>query len=325
MSPVTRSSARLVTALATTLVVAGGVTLSATTSAAADPADDLTGSLTALPPGVLTAVGSLGSLIPGTPNEPTEPVGTPEAPVLPSVANSRDMAGPGYASSHGIGRFIRGFFYRSGDFGALSPADKAKMNDLGVYTIYDLRTPTEVSAAPDVVPNATDRVSIPIGVGDLTGVAETLTTPEQARAYMQDMYRKFVTDPGATAGFGQLLNDTSSRRSIVHCTNGKDRTGWAAALVQSIAGVSRATIEQDYLLSDDYLEADIEDQLAEITATQGAQAAAVAEQLLRADPSYIAAAFDAVEQHYGTIANYIRHGLQVTETNEDLIRLNATE
>lgn len=324
MSSSTRSTARLVTALATTLAVAGGVTLAAATSAVADPVGELTGSLEALPPGLLTSIGSLGSLIPVTPNEPTEP-GTPIEPILPSVSNFRDMAGPGYSSPHGIGRFIRGFFYRSGDFSTLSSADKAEMNDLNVYTMYDLRTPSEVSAAPDVVPNATDRVSIPISVGDLTGVADTLTTPEQARAYMQDMYRKFVTDAGATAGFGQLLNDTPSKRSVVHCSNGKDRTGWAAALIQSIAGVDRATIKQDYLLSNDYLETEIEAQLAQITAEKGAQAAAVAEQLLRADASYIDAAFDAVTQHYGTLDNYIRNGLQVTEMNQNLILWNATE
>ncbi|MFC9516860.1 tyrosine-protein phosphatase [Nocardiaceae bacterium NPDC056970] len=324
MSSNTRSTARLVTALATTLAVAGGVTLAAANSAAADPVGELTGSLEALPPGLLTTIGSVGSLIPVTPNEPTEP-GTPSEPILPSVENFRDMAGPGYSSPHGTGRFIRGFFYRSGDFSTLSPADKAEMNNLGVYTLYDLRTPAEVSAAPDIVPNATDRVPIPISVGDLTGIADTLATPEQARAYMQDMYRKFVTDAGATAGFGQLLNDTASKRSVVHCTNGKDRTGWAAALIQSIAGVSRATIEQDYLLSDDYLESGIEAQLAQITAEKGAQAAAVAEQLLRADPSYIDAAFDAVDQHYGSIDNYLRNGLQLTEQNQDLIRWNATD
>lgn len=53
---------------------------------------------------------------------------------------------------------------------------------------------------------------------------------------------------------------------MVHCTQGKDRTGIIVMLVLMILGVLEAAIEYDYELSDEGLAAEKESRLAEIRA-----------------------------------------------------------
>ena len=76
-------------------------------------------------------------------------------------------------------------------------------------------------------------------------------------------YRAFVTSPSARAAFRKtplnIKNTTSAGNSVIfHCTAGKDRIGWTAALLLSILGVDRATIERDYLASNTYRHAQAE-------------------------------------------------------------------
>ena len=71
----------------------------------------------------------------------------------------------------------------------------------------------------------------------------------------EDLYCNFVTNSVERANFHTLLIDLakSSGPVLYHCDFGKDRTGWTSVILQSIAGVSLATITQDYLASNAYL------------------------------------------------------------------------
>ena len=66
---------------------------------------------------------------------------------------------------------------------------------------------------------------------------------------MRETYRDFVNHNAAT--FGRFLKHLSEKPTpqVFHCTAGKDRTGFAAALLLSALEVDRATIEHDYLLT----------------------------------------------------------------------------
>ena len=66
-------------------------------------------------------------------------------------------------------------------------------------------------------------------------------------------YRAFVVDHSAQwAAMFERLADPDSLPALVHCTAGKDRTGFASALVLRALGVSHETIVEDYLLSNFY-------------------------------------------------------------------------
>lgn len=77
-------------------------------------------------------------------------------------------------------------------------------------------------------------------------------TAQDTMVLMEDTYRAFVLDntPRFKQLFAHLLDN--GEPLVFHCTAGKDRTGFAAALILQALGVSRALVMQDYLLSNDY-------------------------------------------------------------------------
>ena len=83
---------------------------------------------------------------------------------------------------------------------------------------------------------------------ELAVAGQQITAPV-AVGLMQDTYRAFVSDNAQPfAGlFEQLLAEDSPL--VFHCTAGKDRTGFAAALILLALGVSREVVMQDYLLT----------------------------------------------------------------------------
>jgi protein-tyrosine phosphatase len=64
---------------------------------------------------------------------------------------------------------------------------------------------------------------------------------------MVQNYRSYLRDAASRAGFASLFSHLVSDPGpqLFHCAAGKDRTGWAAELVQHIAGVDRSTILED--------------------------------------------------------------------------------
>ena len=65
-------------------------------------------------------------------------------------------------------------------------------------------------------------------------------------------YRKYTIENLDTfKEFFKILFKNSGSRIIFHCTAGKDRTGFAAALILSLFGVSKRHIFEDYMLSNE--------------------------------------------------------------------------
>ncbi len=239
---------------------------------------------------------------------------------LASADNFRDVAGTGYPSRHGS-RLRREVFYRSNEL-QLTDDDAVTMLGLGLTAVHDLRTAEEVAAHPDaVLPGATWRHFDVLGVppDDLAG----LERREQAEALMARVYRGFVEDPGPRAAFGGLLRalaDTEGPQ-LFHCTTGKDRTGWAAALLLHVAGVADEVVLADYLRSNELARASRGRYLTMVETALGRDKVDVYERVLVADESYLATAYAAVGASYGSLGGYLTRGLGLED--EVLARLRA--
>ncbi len=222
---------------------------------------------------------------------------------LASDPNLRDVGG--YRTTDG--QWVRmGVVYRSQAL-ALSPADLATIDKLGLTADYDLRTTEEIAASPDVVPAGATYTNLNV-MADIS-LAPTLTSAASAEAYMEDIEQDFVTNPTAQAAFGTLLTDIANSNGAVlyHCTAGKDRTGWATAVLLTLLGVPRATVVQDYLLSNTYY-FDSPAVQAELKAMPAAESAVYAP-LLEVQASYLQAGFAQVTASYGSMYGYAVHGL----------------
>jgi protein-tyrosine phosphatase len=91
----------------------------------------------------------------------------------------------------------------------------------------------------------------------------------------------------------------------LHCTAGKDRSGVASALILTALGVPRATIVQDYELTDQLLKPSSEPPKTEFMRRFQSLPADVRHAMMSADPGYIAAAFQSIESQYGSVDKYL--------------------
>ena len=252
-------------------------------------------------------------------------------PILASAANFRDVAG--ISASYGgtglvnttsnLGVMRSGVFYRSSAL-ALTSADLATISRFGIGRDIDLRTPTEIAATPDVVPAGALYTNINVfGLQSLPPTSPAVIASQQALFNtFQSGYRMFVTDPAMREGFGTVLRTLAQDRGadVFHCSDGKDRTGWTAVLLESIAGVSPATIMTDYLATNAYLATSINSQAAAVLAVAPELRGRNFNQVFGVDPSYLQAALDQVTASYGSMYNYLTRGLGLSLTDIYVLR-----
>jgi protein-tyrosine phosphatase len=96
---------------------------------------------------------------------------------------------------------------------------------------------------------------------------------------------------------------------LFHCTAGKDRTGWAAALLLHLAGVDDATVLEDYLLTNTFSSGTREKYLGLVREHLGEDRVDVYERVMVADVEYLQAGYDAVGAAYDDRTRYLRDGL----------------
>ncbi|WP_234445049.1 tyrosine-protein phosphatase [Streptomyces rimosus] len=234
---------------------------------------------------------------------------------LEGAANFRDAGG--YRTADG--RWVKmGVLYRADALHKLTDADLAKLRRLGIRTDFDLRTPGERAKAPDRVP-AGARYVVANVIGEENS-AELPPTAEASERLMAESYRQFVVRPSAAKAYRSLFRTAAEPGSyplVYHCSSGKDRTGWATAVLLTALGVDRETVMRDYLASNDYLAASNAAELAK----QPPEIAARLKPVLETRAPYLNAAFDEVEARFGTFGAYLREGLGLN--GQELERLRA--
>jgi protein-tyrosine phosphatase len=195
--------------------------------------------------------------------------------------------------------------YRSDHLGALDEGDAAQIRALGIMRVLDFRGAEERTSAACRLPDVTVH-SLPIEptivqkLTDLIAAGHDLTGGD-VMAHMEDTYRGFVrhnTERFAEF-FAHLL--ASGEPTVFHCTAGKDRTGFAAALLLKAVGAGDDQVLHDYLLTNERL------RLPEVS-RMGLPRDAMAV-LWRVQPSFLRAAFEEVDAVHGSLANYFVDGL----------------
>ncbi len=213
----------------------------------------------------------------------------------------------------------KGAIYRSSAL-ALSADDLATVDTLGITRVCDLRTTAEIHAQPDVpLTGATWQNLNVLGVASIGPLP---TDGATAVAFMQGMYRAFVTSETARTSYHTLFAGfaASDGNLVFHCTAGKDRTGWATAILHTILGVPQPTILADYLLTNVYSASEIAAYVEQARKSGGQHAADMMAALQGAQAAYLQAAFDQVVASYGSMTSYIENGLQLDQTTQNAIR-----
>lgn len=234
---------------------------------------------------------------------------------LATVHNFRDVAGPGYALRPS-GRMARGLVYRSTAL-LVDDADLRVLEELGVRAVVDLRTGSEITKQPDVVPAGAEYHAIDVLAGNSSAATFTgvgTFSVEDARREMATTYDRFVLGDQERAAFGRAVHAVavSPGPAIVHCTAGKDRTGWISAVLQLLAGVGEEDVIADYLLTRE-LSADFVASIRSYVQAEMPHQLDAIEVLIGVEESNIRRSIDAMDREFGDVRRYLVEGAGMEE------------
>lgn len=214
------------------------------------------------------------------------------------------------------GRVRSGKLFRSDALHRLSDAGRARLNDLGIGLVIDLRDRTELEKSPSRLDGLDVEVCHnPIfDEGNVPGSREITT--------LLDIYLLMVRNHAPRlAGAVRLIADSDTTPVLVHCTAGKDRTGLVIALALLAAGVDREQVILDYTASEENLRGEwSEAMLAAVSGhpdfhTAGSELRSI----ISASPaSVLRTALELVDELHGSPAGLLKtHGF----SDDDLARL----
>ena len=238
------------------------------------------------------------------------------------AVNFRDLGG--YPARDGR-RTRWGRVYRADNLAGLTEADLVLLESLGLKALIDFRLPMEREASPDRLPEGSSirRVEagfIPAGTLEMLALvrAGRMSAGELERR-VTAQYRLFCVDHNEEyrRTFAVAL-DPGSYPLLLHCTSGKDRTGFAAALLLLALDVPRSTVVEDYNLTNLYRRA-----VPHLFGPETPEE--VSAILLSANPRYLEAAFDEIDRVYGSFDDYLEQALGVGDSDRQRLVDSLTE
>lgn len=221
---------------------------------------------------------------------------------IEGVSNFRDQGG--YKA--GGGTIALDGLYRSGHFADITDSGIESLAALGLNRIIDLRDDHERDGFP----------SRPLGVttephgGRLFEFANEYDghpqTEDEVKARKINAYRRFHTrfHSGAGAVYGALAR---GEKVLVHCTSGKDRTGFMGALLLRLLGAAEADIQADYMVSQAASDDMDPARKAAIIKFYGydASQAHIVDVQRKIFPELVMHALQAMEETHGSAENYL--------------------
>ena len=287
---------------------------------------------------LMEVLGGAASLPPrrGRPAKPfynfpvlSSPAARSAAPARPAPGTPLPFAGAcnfrelgGYPADEG--KTVRwGQIWRGETTAALtSPADRARLDALGLRLILDLRSAQEAQAAPDLVPDGARLVRICALCGE--DGQEASFAPQDIKAQLaqapdgmeliRQMYRKMLFGNKAFQELFRAL-EAGETPILFHCSAGKDRTGVAAMLILLALGGSDDTIRQDYQQTNLCRKEEIDAQQAQDPAQKdlGRAVAGV-------EPGMADFVLDTIRQKYGTAEEYLAQEYGLTAARRMRLR-----
>jgi len=249
------------------------------------------------------------------------------------ISNFRDLGG--YPAADG--RAVKwGKLYRSGHLATASNADLAGLAELQLASFIDFRSGAEKTEEPNRLPdpasfalveipvldegnrNLFNEISTRIEEGTLGDFDPDLTMVQANRQFADEFtpqFRQFV----------DTVLEADGAPVLWHCTAGKDRTGFAAAVLLRILGVPQDIIMQDYLASSAPALESRRKELLMLRLFEGEETADKIAVMLGVEPAWLEAAFEQIDTTWGSFDNYVAEGLQLSAADVQRLRANLLE
>lgn len=252
----------------------------------------------------------------------------PSTRILPldAVNNFRDYGG--YAGSEGR-RVRKGLLWRSAQHGEASEADLEAIHALGITRVIDLRGPSEREASPCrrhpafnaevwYYPEET------AGLALHTEAANGTLTAADARNAMLRLYQSIAYRENLVPMLRTYftLLGRNADPSLVHCVAGKDRTGFAVAMMQLALGVHHDDVMADYLATN--IASRLDERIASGAFRDMPRYAAFDADTVRAlwgvDQAYLDTAFAAIAEQSGSVERYLAEVLAIGDAEREALR-----
>ncbi len=245
--------------------------------------------------------------------------------VLTGAENFREVGG--YPTEDGR-RLCRGLIWRSAHLDALTPEDADILNTLNIRLIADLRRAGErgESASGKIWPGEDVRVA---SWEDVSAAAPAALGPLQDGHGDGELYR------AAIHRYYELMVEAHVHRLrdlycaiadgevpvLIHCAAGKDRTGFAVALLLKLLDVKHEYVLADYAVSETLIDWERAAKLG----TLGALHPTAHALLNRSDVLYLQTVLDRIAHSHGTIAAFAKAQLGFSESTIEALRTRLLE
>jgi protein-tyrosine phosphatase len=235
------------------------------------------------------------------------------------ILNFRDFGGWDTA---GGGKVARGRLYRSASFHDASEADIARLNDMNLRFVVDLRRPEERAHEPSRWVSESCRVIInDEGAGGtslpphLVALLQSDLSPKSTTDYMTSLYREIPYDPRLIGLYRDWFVELGEGGAgVIHCAAGKDRTGIGCALTLMALGVPKDAVFADYEFTNQAV--DLEKRMPRIQERMEERLArkldpAALRPMLGVQVDYLYAALNEIEARSGSVESYLEQRLGV--------------
>ncbi|MDD2247761.1 MAG: tyrosine-protein phosphatase [Proteiniphilum sp.] len=236
-----------------------------------------------------------------------------------NIKNFRDIGGY-YTTDNQQVKW--GQIYRSADLSNATLYDQERIRRLNIKTVIDFRSERAAKKYPILIHPSIRKMSLPLNPMDAYKLDEQMKDVYFDRSdaihYVQEEYVAIVENHKVQFGelFDVLTND-SNYPVLLTGSLGKDGVGMAVYFILYAIGVPEITLEQDYMLSNMY----IDPAKAEIDAknlSESMQEAVTA--MLSVNRAYLNYAIDHIKAKYGSVDNYLEKELRVTQGKRNLLR-----
>lgn len=258
------------------------------------------------------------------------------------IVNARDLGG--YTMQDG--RKLRdGVLLRAAHLAEATDEDLQWLSNVPVAKVIDFRIEEEKKGKVDRDVPGASYLSLPIDASgnamasatekekkkfakqkkfDIKKVAVMVAFNKKAQAIAQNMYPMMLFDPVCQqpyARFFQQVLQTENGAVLYHCTQGKDRTGVASALLLAALGASRETIIADFDATNRVYEKDVKKYVRRVKFWGGKEEEiAVVKAIMGCNTDNFIKALDAVDAQYGSLENYLKGPMGLTDKDIQTLR-----
>ncbi|MGE6632279.1 tyrosine-protein phosphatase [Bacillus sp. NPDC077027] len=244
------------------------------------------------------------------------------------LANFREVGGLNTEE----GKLLKpGMIFRSANLSRLTKDDIHTFSQLGIQLICDLRTASERKSHPSKMQHD-DKVKLmhismqpDSKIPSKFSMFRMLTTQAKSLSFipiMKDMYASMVNERHKEIQqFFNLLSDERHYPVLIHCTSGKDRTGFLSALVQLLVGVPKNKVLSQYMLSNDGVKILIKQQERLIRMMSLYRVSKLqTKPLLEVQQDYLEDALNQIIDTYGTVEQFLIEACHIPKEQIEKIK-----